>query len=267
MQPWTLVSPATMGQFPAAALIYRNGLVAAGDVLADVDLKIDDVLDLKGTPLAQDAALDELRLKDVPQGAALAPGGVIDPLVHFAGRTSVRFTAAGGTTALKDLKPFIDRAARTVVSTTRELRLDYGKGVLTINAPAAQGVSGALKDAGPTQLKDMAVSSDMELGHIVAVSLDGRPLATSQKILLQVMSEEKNADFRTEPAGTGKRIVSIGHDPWMVRDLSGTVRFTRPDAARLKVATLDPNGYAAGDAGAAAEIRLRPDTLYYVITP
>ena len=30
MQPWTLMSPAMMGQFPAAALIYRKGLVEPG---------------------------------------------------------------------------------------------------------------------------------------------------------------------------------------------------------------------------------------------
>ncbi len=68
MQPWTLMSPAMMGQFPAAALIYRQGLVRRGDVLVDLNLNVDDLLDLKGTPLPQDAALDELRLKDVPRG-------------------------------------------------------------------------------------------------------------------------------------------------------------------------------------------------------
>ena len=40
-------------------------------------------------------------------------------------------------------------------------------------------------------LKTVAIASDMPLGHIVAVSLDGKPLATSENILLQVMSEEE----------------------------------------------------------------------------
>ena len=43
MQPWTLMSPAMMGQFPAAALIYRKGLVATGDLLVDLNLKIGDL--------------------------------------------------------------------------------------------------------------------------------------------------------------------------------------------------------------------------------
>ncbi len=261
------MSPAMMGQFPAAALIFRQRLVAPGDTLADLNLKVQDILDLKGTPLPQDASFDELRLKDVPQGAAIKPGNVIDPLIHFAGRTDVRFTADGGAAHLKDLGPLVDRKAQTVRSTTGELQLDYGKGILVINAPAAQGVSGALKDAGPVDLKTVAIMSDMPLGHIVAVSLDGKPLASSQKILLQVMSEEKATGFATEPAGQQLRIKSIGHDPWLVRELSGTVRFKRPDAGGLKVTALDANGYRVRDAGTAAEIKLDPATIYYVLTP
>ena len=214
MQPWTLMSPAMMGQFPAAALIYRKGLVATGDLLVDLNLKIGDILDLKGTPLPQDAALDELRLKDVPKGTTLKPGDVIDPLVHLAGRTNVTFTDRGGPSKLKDLKPFVDRRRQVVASSTGELRLDYGKGVLTINAPAAQGLSGAVRESEMAELKDLIVSSKMELGHIVAVSLDGKPLATSRRVLLQVMSEEKPTGFGTEPAPAGdKKIISIGHDP------------------------------------------------------
>ena len=52
MQPWTLMTPAMMGQFPAAALIFRQRLVAAGDVLVDLNLKVQDVLDLQGHPPA-----------------------------------------------------------------------------------------------------------------------------------------------------------------------------------------------------------------------
>ncbi|HVY70686.1 MAG TPA: hypothetical protein VHH73_12210, partial [Verrucomicrobiae bacterium] len=100
MQPWTLMSPAMMGQFPAAALIFRKGLIAPGEVLAEINLNRDDLLQLKGTPLPQDAALDELRLKDVPSGADLKPGQRIDPLLHYAGRVNVKFVTAPGSTRL-----------------------------------------------------------------------------------------------------------------------------------------------------------------------
>lgn len=268
MQPWTVMSPAMMGQFPAAALIYRTGLVASGELLADVNLRIQDLLDLKGTPLPQDAAFDELRLKDVPKGAVLRPGNVIDPLIHFAGRTNVNITERGGKTTLRELSRFVDRGRRVVTSSTGELRLDYGKGVLTINAPAAQGVSGALRAAGTAQLRDLTVRSNLELGHIVAVSLDGQPLATSRKILLQVMSEERASEFRTEPYGVGeRRIVSIGHDPWLVKAIEGTVSFKRSDAAQLSVTALDFNGEPVKEIGKANQIRLAENCVYYQIGP
>ena len=57
MQPWTLMTPAMMGQFPAAALIFRRGLVTTGSVLADLRLSQEALLRLEGTPLPQDAAL------------------------------------------------------------------------------------------------------------------------------------------------------------------------------------------------------------------
>src|SRR5205823_11486824 len=102
----------------------------------------------------------------------------------------------------------------------------------------------------------------------IAVSLDGQPLASSKRILLQVMSEEKAANFRSDDGGGGvKKIVSIGQDPWMVKNLSGTVKFKRPDAATLKVTALDFNGYPQKQMGAAGEIQLAPGTVYYLITP
>lgn len=143
MQPWTVMTPAMMGQFPAAAMIYRKGLVSEGKLLVELNLKLDDLLDLRGTPLPQDAEFDELRLKDVPGGKAVGPDSVIDPLVHFAGRANVNFTPQGGPHRLDDLSPYIDRRAKRVASSTGQLKLDYGRGVLVIDAPAAQGISGA----------------------------------------------------------------------------------------------------------------------------
>jgi len=267
MQPWTLMTPAMMGQFPAAALIFRRGLVTTGSVLADLRLSKEALFRLEGTPLPQDAALDELRLKDIPSGAELKPGARLDPLLHYAGRAEVNFVAGPGSLKVSDLKPLIDHAQQTVTSSTGELKLDYGKGVLTINAARAQGVSGALQSAGPVETRDLAISSDMELGHIVAVALDDQPLARSGKILLQVMSEGKASGYQTEAAGVGvKRITNIGTDPWQVKELNGTVRFKRADAAKLKVTALDFNGYPAAACGSAQQLHLQPTTVYYLIS-
>ena len=162
----------------------------------------------------------------------------------------------------------VRRDARTVESATGELRLDYGRGVLVLDAPGAQGVSGDLRAAGAVRTRDLEVASPLDLGHVVVVALDGQPLATSRRMLLQVMSEEQASGFRAEPSSPGvKRIASVGTDPWLVRELSGTVGLRRPDASRLRVTALDLDGRPAGAAGTAERIALAPRTLYYLIAP
>jgi hypothetical protein len=268
MQQWTLATPAMLGQFPAAALIYRQGLIAPGAVVADLRLNTDQLLRLEGTPLPQDAAFDELRLNDVPSGEIVKPGQRLDPLLHYVGRSHVQFCDEPSAVTALNLKPFVDHAAQTVVSTTGELKLDYGRGVLTIQSPQSQGASGNLKAAGRLQLPAIELASDLDLAHIVAVALDDQPLATSRRILLQVMTEERTTDFATEAVdATSKRITNIGRDPWQVRRIRGSVAFRRPDAATLRVTALDFNGRMARSVGPAAEIQLQPETLYYLIEP
>jgi hypothetical protein len=268
MQPWTLMSPAMIGQFPAAAVLFRKGLVKQGDVIVDVNLNLADLLTLSGTPMPQDAAFDELRAKDVPAGTTLTAGNVVDPLVHLAGRTRVRFTQESSSSKLLPLEFLVNRKAQTVVSSTGELRLDYDNGLLTINAPAAQGLSGCLARAGKVALGDIDVESQMELAHIIAVSMDGLPIRSSKRILLQVMSEEKTNGFRVEPTSKNElRIASIGDDPWLVREFNGIVSIRREDAARLKVTKIDANGTPTGSSYGATNIALDPQTLYYIITP
>lgn len=293
MQPWTLASPTMLGQFPAAALIYRKGLVATGDVMAEVRLNQRELLSLKkGTPLPQDASFDELRLADVQSAGATSDVSRIDPLIHYTGRTQVFFTEDASSVKLASIDSLIDRKAQKVKSSTGELELDYRSGLLAINSPFAQGLCGAIGSAGLSKLNSIEIESDMELGCIVAVALDGLPLDSSKRILLQVMSEEKNAEFKAIPAeielppepGTNdrsnasevakpkkirskyiKEIRYLGVDPWQIRSLRGCVRFKRSDAGDLQVTALNHMGVRAAGHGAATEINLLPSTVYYLI--
>ncbi|MGA2498064.1 MAG: hypothetical protein ABSH20_10000, partial [Tepidisphaeraceae bacterium] len=73
--------------------------------------------------------------------------------------------------------------------------------------------------------------------------------------------------WHAAPAGAGtQKIVSLGRDPWMIKSITGNVKFTRPDAAQMKVAALDGNGYKVKDLSSAAEIKLDEGTVYYLIT-
>ncbi|HVO20921.1 MAG TPA: hypothetical protein VMU15_16785 [Anaeromyxobacter sp.] len=265
-QPWPLTSPAMLGQFPAAALIFRRGLVASGPVVARVDLDVDALFQLRGTPLPQDSPTDEQRPASLPSTPGSAAGPV-DPLLHYAGRVDVRFANGRQEVAVEPSGSLVHRAERTVTSATGELKLDYGRGLLVIDAPRAQGVSGNLAASGPVRTRNVAFASSMDLAHLVLVSLDDQPIATSGRMLLQVMSEERTTGFHVEPIAHGEmRIVDLGQDPWQVRQLSGTVTVFRPDAADLRVTALDPNGRPVAAAGDGSHIELRPDVLYYLVS-
>lgn len=267
MQPWTLMAPSQMGQFPAAALLFRKGLIRPGEVLADVELRKEDLLELKGTPLPQDAALDELRVRDLPDGTQPhTPGQRLDPLLHLAGRARVRF-GDRHEVRLRPLRGLVDHGARRVRSSNGDLELDYGKGLLEFRSPFVQGVSGNVAAGSPVRLPELEVASRLDVLHVLLVSLDAQPLVTSRRMLLQVFTEEATTGWATEPADGGhERIRNLGRDPWRFRPIEGSVRFGFEDAARLRITPLDPVGRRREPMAAGTELRLDPGTLYYEIT-
>ena len=116
---------------------------------------------------------------------------------------------------------------------TGELNWDYGRGLVTVDAPSAQGATGFLSRAGTIKLGVLTIQSPLEYGAILLVALDGRPLAVSHKMLLQVMSEENN--FGWSAPGQGLRqLLDVGGPPIVVKRLAGTLAIDRPDAAALE---------------------------------
>ena len=191
----------------------------------------------------------------------------IDPLAYLTGRVEVDITERGGASHAIDLSTLIDRRAKSVRSTTGELTWDYGRGLVTINAPSVQGATGFFSKVGPIKLGDLTFQSSLEYGSLLLVALDGRPLASSRKMLLQVMSEDKN--YGWSAPGTGLRpLLDVGGPPIVVRRLEGTVSLNRSDAETLRVEPLDPNGYPTSPRRpirGAGRLTLLPTTLSYLI--
>ncbi len=261
-----IASPVIMGQFPAMALIYRKGLIAAGDSVVDVSLNIQDVLNLKGAPITAPQNLDDLRASDVPTGQSLQSDSAksIDPLAFLVGKVNLNFTDQAGSARQVDLTQYRDRDTKTVRSITNQLLWNYNKGFVTFDAAKAQGITGFLRKAGAQTLQTVRIQSDLDYGSVVLVSLDDEPLTRSRRMLLQVMSEEQTLGWKTT-GSRRKTIQSVGNPLLTVRNLSGTVALRRPDAASLKVTALDFNGYPTGKAGNANPIKLMPDKFYYLI--
>jgi hypothetical protein len=259
-------TPVTMGQFPATAFLYRKGLLKEGASMVDANLRISDIQKLQGSPVITPLNLDELRAKDIPlQRANVSDKSKsIDPLTYLVGKVNIQFSQEGGAMRVADLTAYLNREAKQVKSQTGETLWDYGKGLVTVNAPQAQGITGFLERAGEVKLGGISIRSRMEYGTLLLIAMDGKPLKESQKMLLQVMSEEKN--YGWEAPGEGVRpIVSTGTPPLVVRKFSGTLTFHRTDAEQLKIIPLDANGYPLAQLQTSGTLALQPTTLYYLI--
>ncbi len=267
LSKFSLADPVAMGQFPAAALIFRRGLVRTAGVSVRIEARLSNLFSLDGIPASAPQNIDGLRNGDIPPGTrgAMTGVGAIDPLAFLTGRVEVNVSDQGGSSRAVDLSQFIDRTKQLVKSTTGELGWDYGRGLVTIDAPAAQGVTGFLSGGKTVVLSDVTITSPMDYGSILLVSLDDLPLRASRRMLLQVMSEDNN--FGWSAPGTGLRtITAVGGPPIVVKNFAGVVSLHRPDAASLLVRQLDFNGYdTLRSSRGAQSLTLADRTLYYLI--
>ncbi|MEA2699921.1 MAG: hypothetical protein QOI66_4192, partial [Myxococcales bacterium] len=266
---FTIADPALVGLFPAAALLYRRGLVKTAEPVVHLEADLAGLQALKGLPIAAPHNLDQLRMEGaMPRGRGA--GGMnsdgIDPLAFLAGRVEVNITRGGGVSKTADLSALIDRRGRLVRSATGELAWDWGRGLATVDAPQAQGATGLLGQTKAIALRDVTIMSGNDYGSVLLVALDGQPLRSSARMLLQVMTEDQNTGWSAPGQGL-RRILDPGGQPLVVKNIAGRVTFKRNDAADLKVSALDFNGYPVETfrLGAAKELVLRSRTLYYVL--
>lgn len=242
-------APSVLGQFPAAALIYRKRYVQeAGDVV------------IEKRSLQSMYQRDESRIGEsmgyAPNSDYKYEFGVykaedaLSPLSFLVGK--VKFEVTNFNNLWQDelmLDMLIDKQQGYVESLTGELRLYWRDLYSTINTPKAQGVVGQFKGK-EIELADISIESENEFAGVVAVSLDDKPLSESSKILIQAMTEfrpygwaeEPNTfqvDFQ-DPDFEGHKIISIGNSTANVKKVRVTVNF---DDSFDEAYGLDENGY------------------------
>lgn len=257
-------TPVIAGQYPAAALMYRKGLIKPGPVAVHANVSMRALFNLDGAPILAPKNLDQLRAADVPANAQKTERlEGMDPLAFLVGKVAMDFTPTDQPSETIALGKFIDHEHKTVRSATGELLWDYGNGIVKVDAPQVQGITGFLSKS---KLETSAFTADLPIpyGALIAVSLDDKPIAQSGKILVQVMSQESMYGFRT--AGTNPyTIEDLGSAPIAVQKLRGSFAFRRPDQAQLKVTALDFNGYPVKTLPKGATVQLLPDVIYYLV--
>lgn len=253
-----LFTPATLGQFPAIAYAFRQGLLPGPFRAALWSLPEQAFFTLKPAPLHD---MREALITAPILPVASPPEG--PPGLGLAGKVEVR-TVAGPE------KFVIEEDAATGVSSDVMLlgrgavEWDIERGLMVVRAPKFQAVAGFLKLAGPQSAGLLEVRSEMDFGIVCLISLDSKPLEFSSRMLLQVFSEEHNTGEFIEE-GRPRILRSVGRPPLLVRELQGIVTLARPDAREILATALDANGYPILPAGHAHALSLLPATLYYLL--
>jgi hypothetical protein len=272
MGKFGLSSPVIMGSFPACALLYRRGDVReAGDAVFQA-LHPEDLFALRGSGAYAAQALDELRKKDVPGGGAI-PGEVksLDPLVFYAGRVVRSFDPKAASRQVP-LARYLDRDQSVVRSLTGELAWDWGRGIVRLNAKRCQGAAGFLAQAARIELGNVVIETENEYATVLAISLDGKPLDASARILVQAMTTERPFGFRASGGADGA-IQDVGTWPFGVERIRARLTLRGGSWRGATVTPLDENGYArpegravivAEDGGSVA-FTLAEDSVYHIV--
>jgi len=268
---WTCATPMLMGQWPAAAQMFRMGYIKQGEPVVVEQRSLNDLWERKMPIVAEDAGYDPNRDKDNLSKESNVKNGV-HPLAYLVGPVVAKYNGDPAQSKVADFANYINDAGKSVKSNTGELELNYDKGTCTLNAPKVQGITGFLNKAGDVKLTDIDIASGNDYGTLIAVSMDNQPLATSKKILVQIGTSARPTGWKTKPATVGKvpgeQVVSFGKAPWAIveTDVTLTIR----NAALTKAQILDPNGMPVSElplekAGGAVKLKIPANTLYLVL--
>jgi len=248
---WQAASPVVMGGWPAAALMFRKGLVAKGKPAVHEERALDDLWKLRSPLLAEEAGFDPNRDASISPKSNIT--STIDPVAYLVGPVEVVFGGDPGKSKAIDLKPYVDKDAKRATSITKELVMDWGKGLCTLDAPSAAGATGFLAKAGTITLKGLSITAQNDYATVLAIALDDKPLPQSTKVLIQITTRNRPFGWKTSPATfehekksyQGFRIDSLGEAPWNVVDTEMTL--TLPNKGLRKVVRLDENLYPTAD--------------------
>ncbi len=273
---WTYSTPMQIGQFPAAAILYRQGLVRQGEPAVTEHRSLQDLWECKLPLIGEEPGWDPNRNQgNMPRSPNIKT--VVDPLAYWVGPVREVYGSDPAKSTAVDLSKYIDRQKKTVRSITDELELDYGRGIYRVNAPAAQAACGFLGDAGLQRLADVTIDCRNRYASIVVVPLDGQPIGKSGKLLVQAGTLARPTGWRVMPfraridgkQGDCFRILDNGKMPFQVENLQATVTIANP---RLSKATLlDINGMATQTpvelkhSGSKATVVLPANTIYLVL--
>ena len=268
---WVCATPMLMGQWPAAALMYRRNYIKQGEPVVYEERSLEDLWQRRMPIIAEDPGYDPNRDPGNRSKASNIKGGV-NPLAYFVGPVLVKYGGDPSRSRVADLAHYIHPDTKTIQSITGELLMDYGKGLCALNAARAQGVTGFLNKAGSVKLGDLEIQCGNDYASVLAVAVDDQALKSSHSILVQVGTTERPAGWQTKPITLknqpAEEVVNFGHAPWMIVEAQLKISIDNPNLSRARV--LDDNFVPVRELplttlSGRKQFQFPPDSLYVLL--
>ena len=267
-------TPMELGQFPAAALMFRKGYIREGDTVIQEERSLKNMWSMKNPVISEDGSYDPNRDKGDTAPESNIPGG-ISPMAFLVGPVKVKYEGSEANSKSIDLSKYISDTE--VKSITGELNMNLKDEICTLDSPKAQGVVGFLNRKPAHSLSSISVKCENEYASVLAVSIDGKPLTSSKRILVQIGTHERPYGWKVEKSKfkgrngqgsfEGLKIIDRGGSPWNIEKCMGEIAIKNKSLNKalildanfkvVKEVKLSKNGY-----GVKADL---PEDALYVI--
>jgi hypothetical protein len=275
---WAIATPMILGQFPAAALLFRRSDVSLGRPAVLEHRTLKQLWERVPPIIAEESGFDPNRDQgDMAKQWQIT--SAVQPLAFLVGPVEVVYGSDPAKTSVVDLNRYIDREKKLVRSVTGELVWDYGRGLCTLDTPRSQGATGLLKSLGPIKLRDVTIDSENSYATVLVVSLDDQPLARTSRALVQIGTRARPTgwtdhavNFSVEGSRekiTGRQIDDTGRMPWIIDGTKVTIGVRNRNLALATL--LDINGnprrrLSVHQVDETVEVDLPTEAMYVVLS-
>ncbi len=231
-----------MTAFPANALLYRKGFLKQADPVVREVRSMEEIWNREPNRVDDNETHGDKRNPPDLQPGWQPKGDEINRVAFQIGPVMTKLGGDPKESKQIDLSPFFDPKAGEIKSATGELNWNYRKEICTMDSPKAQGVTGFLAASGGRfKLSDVVIESDNKYATVNIVSLDDRPLAESEKVLIQVVTVNRLTGWKTKPASftvgkgesayeiEGEQIVTVGKPPFRIANTEVSITINNPN--------------------------------------
>ncbi|MFN4147288.1 MAG: T9SS type A sorting domain-containing protein [Runella sp.] len=278
MYRWTYSTPGQIMLSPANALLYRKGYLTESPLIVSEERSLASMWERKIPLISEENSFDPNR-DTWENTAGSTPQTELPPISYLAGRIEVKYNAPADAKKIDNkLNEWVNLKDKIVKSSTGQLLWDYKKGICTVDAPAAQGIVGFLKNGSPiTQLTDLKIESQNEYAAVNVVSMDEKPLKSSEKVLVQIGTTYRPFQWSEITAKVkigeqeldGFTIRNTGVMPWLAENTQITLTLNNLNIRSAFL--LDLNGQKSREVlvlreNGQAKITLPQNAMYVVLS-